>query len=254
LKSKTALESIKIKRALFITILSTIISLPIIPSAWALDTTECFSVGAITDFELYGNMNFLEDSKEKGMDILVGGGILPNFSWYITAAGASAGKDRELAAPGLGLIWTGLESESFAMDILPGFALDPCKTRDRLTYSDGKAFTYGVNLEFNLMSLKAFQPYIQTGIETSYVKDSDDRYTYACPLALGIMMPVAEKAELLFQFTWKPTDVDTWKDEEREAAIGLNIMILENLELTTQAGYELSEEAAGISLGLIYAL
>jgi hypothetical protein len=248
------LERINMKRALCITILSTIISIPVQPSAWALDTTECFSVGAITDFELYGNMNFPEDSREKGIDLLAGGGILPGFSWYVTASAASAGREREIAAPGLGLIWTVLESESFAMDILPGFALDPHRTENRTTYCDGRAFTYGVNLEFNLMALKAFQPYIQTGIETSYIKDSDDKYACACPLALGVMMPVAEKAQLLFQFTWKPTDADRWKNEEREAAAGLNIMILENLELITEAGYELSEEAAGVSLGLIYAL
>lgn len=223
-------------------------------SARALDTTECFSVGAFTDYEIYTHVGFGPGGIDGGLEFLIGSGITENLSLAVVSGVSAAGNDVELSGIGLGFIWTPVNLEKFAFDVMPGFSFDANSTEGRFGYPGFNAFTASLVFEFNCMALKKFQPYMHIGFEGSYNYKDEDDSSFAFPIDIGFMIPVNDKTEFFLQLGWAPADESAWLDVDREIAVGVNVVAAEGLEVISQAGYEFNEKEFVVSIGLIYAL
>jgi len=221
--------------------------------AWAVDTTEGFSVGAFTDFEAYASLGYANGGPSYGLEFLVGGGIVEKFSYYITTGASALDKDVSVDFLGLGFIITPVELEKFAFDIMPSISFDANRGSEGFSYPGFDAFTAGLSLEFNCMAIAAFQPYLLMGFEGSYDYLAEDDFSYAFPLAVGAMLPVKDKIEVLMQLSWSPNNESVWMDADREVAVGVNAMATEELEVISQVGYNFLDKNFGVTLGLIYA-
>ena len=165
------------KKTLLVALIGIIISSAHQFPAWAVDTNENFSVGAFTDYEIYASMGFGPEGVGGGMEFLVGGGITENFSYLVTTDVWVLGKEVELGSIGLGFIWTAVDLEKFAFDIMPGIAFDANSSDANLSYPGFDAFTASLNLEFNCMALQSFQPYLLVGFEGSYDSSHPPRHS-----------------------------------------------------------------------------
>lgn len=243
-----------LKKLNFVAVLTALtIGLAVSKPAFAVDTTECFSKGAFTDFEGYYSFSYGTGGMGHGWNFLVGGGFTDTFSYSLSFEIANAGSSIEVGGLGLGFIITVVEMDKFAMDILPAFSFDANSSKGKLTYPNFEAFSGGADLEFNLMMIKAFQPFILAGFSGSYdAKTEEDSFEF--PMAVGAMVPVKEGVEFLFQFGWTPTKDEVWNNVERTVAAGVNAGATENLEVITEIGWNFLSQELSLSLGLIYAL
>ena len=158
------------------------------------------------------------------------------------------------------------------MDILPAFTFEPndVSSDAKSVKPNFEGYSYGGSIELNLMMISMVQPYILAGY-TAYKKteetapdefeDSPEEY----PLTFGTMIAIKEGIELLAQLDWVLNkDTKKWAETDKSVAVGLNIMLNDNLELITEFGRSLKTEdedgnevsPAGwaISVGAIYAL
>ena len=143
----------------------------------AVDTTETFAQGVLTDFEGYASYNFHNGGSGFGFEILIGGGIVTDMLSYYLTAGVSSDNTaaNEGGGLGIGLIFTMFQNEKFAIDLLPTFSFDPNHSVGSMTFTNFKSYTYGADIELNFMMLKQFQPYVIFGFSRSF-RNSGDNY------------------------------------------------------------------------------
>ena len=67
-----------------ITILAFFVALP--ATLYAVDTTETFAPGIVTDYELYYSYGWNKLGKAHGLEFLIGGGPTESLSYFITGA------------------------------------------------------------------------------------------------------------------------------------------------------------------------
>lgn len=251
-----------------------LLSLP----GFALDTTECFAPGIITDLEGYYGYGWDKDGKAHGVEFVIGGGVADNFSYLFSAGFGKIVPDEGDSISvtggfGAGLIWTPYEKENLmAIDILPAFTFEPNDVSDDMksVKPNFTGFSYGVAVELNLMISPMIQPYFAFGY-TAYKNTeeiADDEYDDSpaeYPLTIGAMMPASKTIEMLVQLDWTMNeDSNKWAENERSVALGVNILLKDNLELITEIGKsfmiededgnEVSPEGWGIGFGVIYSI
>ncbi len=259
---------------------------------FALDTTECFTPGILTDYEAYYGYSWDDDIKTTSGEFLIGGGIAETFSYFATTdiehenpQGES--KIRTYGGFGFGLIWTPIQMENtLEIDLMPEFSLAPNNVSDngKSITPNFKGYSYGASIEVNITSFSMFQPYFAGGFinyrnttELDNVEYDDPVLTelmkseefaddpYEIPLTIGFMMPVKDGVEFLAQLDWSLNeDTKKWKETDRSAAIGLNVMLIDNLELILEwskglivednDGNVVTPRSWGIGIGAIYAL
>jgi len=218
-------------------------------SLYALDITEPYSKGILTEFEGYCGRTFPKDGNQKNFsEFIVGGGFTESLSYFFSGSAASDFKSLESA--GFNFIWQFIATDGFTSCLIPHAAF--------IADEDKKLTAYcglGADIEVHLFVLKVIQPYFGAGYSyTQNRKDADD-YFWTAPLFFGIMVPVGETGiELFGQFTAEPCKYGTWDTIARYATAGINCQITENLELITEAGYEFTNREIQISAGLIFAL
>ncbi len=233
-------------------ILATAISLMGAP-AFALDTTETFGVGALTDFEAYYGRSHSSEGRGNGLDLLTGGGITENFSYSVSGGFAEAADSAEISSIGMGLIWTVIGGESFAADIMPYGNYTSQKTSGEMSYPGFENYSVGADLELNFMFFKAFQPYFLAGYSYDYDSNAEED-SWSAPLTLGFMHPVSEGVEFLAQFSATPCKAGKWDTIDRNISAGINFMLTEKVEGITEAGWEMTAKEFSTSIGIIYAL
>ena len=193
-----------------------------VPAIYAVDTTEDFEIGPITNFESYYKAGFGESGFGQELEFVIGGGFVKSFSYNIATGVSHKDKMTEITGVSLGLFWNVVTIENFAFDIMPGFSFDPNKTSKKIMYPDFNAFTGNVDLEFNITPLTKFQPFVLAGFAYSYNHKSGNK-GWEIPLALGGLVPIKEGIDFLFQFGWTPTQDATWFETERSISVGMNI-------------------------------
>ncbi|MDY6934026.1 MAG: hypothetical protein SVZ03_07375, partial [Spirochaetota bacterium] len=167
---------------------------------YALDTTEVFSLGPVTDFEAYYGYDWDNDNKYPSGEFLIGGGITERFSYLIRGVLSQEIHEegdtiRIFGGVGFGFIWTVKEKENmFAFDMLPAFTFVPNDIADneKSAKPNFKGFSYGVSIEVNLTMISMLQPYLLAGY-TNYnntAETGDDEFDddpYEAPLTFGTM-------------------------------------------------------------------
>ena len=216
---------------------------------FALDITEPFSPGILTDFEGYYGRTFPKEGDQKNFsELIIGGGFTENFCYFFS--GSAASDFESVESVGLNFIWQFISTDNFSGCIIPHAAFVADEEEKLTAYYD-----LGADIELSLSALKIIQPYLGAGYSyTKNRKESDD-YTWTVPLYFGIMVPLGETGiEFFGQFTAEPCREGTWETITRYAAGGINYQITENLELITECGYEFTSKETQISAGLIFAL
>jgi len=213
--------------------------------ASALDTTESFSPGILTEFEGYYICDWEYETINRSEEFLLGGGITEKFSYYVTFAFGQEDEEhsstiKTIGGIGLGLVWTAVEiNKNFAIDLLPFFSFESNKISDdqKTVKPNFKGFSYGGSIEFNCMMLEIIQPYFLAGY-TNYhnsSQGSDNNYyddPFEFPLSAGILFKIKEGVDVLAQLDWTPSeDNKKWVETNRSVVIGLNVMLSENLEI-----------------------
>lgn len=249
-----------------------------ITRSFAIDTTECFSPGIATDFEAYYSYGWNKEGKAHGLDLLIGGGIMETLSLYISGALSKDIPDRGDSVTctggiGTGILWTPYENENLiSVDIMPALNFEPNDVDNdgKSVKPDFKGISFCCAVEINFLIIEIFQPYIVLGY-TNYRKNVETgpgEFESSCdeyPLAAGFMIPVREGIEVLSQIDWMMNeDSKNWSENERSISAGMNIMLNDNLEITTEIRRSLRIEGEnndtdipsgwGASIGTIYAL
>ncbi|MBN2039391.1 MAG: hypothetical protein JW864_05080 [Spirochaetes bacterium] len=246
--------------------------------AFAIDTTECYSPGIVTHLEAYYNFDWNDEEKTHETELVIGGGILCNLSYLLTAEFSKIAPDEGISTTvtggfGAGLIWTPYEKENlFSVDILPAFTFEPNDVSDDMksVKPDFKGFSYGISAELNITTSPMIQPYFILGY-TGYKNNEEiapDEYDDSpaeYPLTIGTSMPATERLEMLVQLEWiMNEDTAVFYRNERYLTLGLNFMLKDNIELLTEinknyrvkdkSGNEATPEGWGLGIGLIYLL
>ncbi|MCL1864316.1 MAG: hypothetical protein FWF73_00710 [Spirochaetes bacterium] len=216
---------------------------------YALDITEPFSPGIVTDFEGYYGRTFPKEGDQKNFsELIVGGGFTENFSYFFSGSAASDFKSVE--SVGLNLIWQFISTEGFTSCLIPHAAFIADDDEKLTAYYD-----LGVDIELHLSALEVIHPYLGAGYSYTQNRKESNDYMWTIPLYFGIMIPVGKTGiEIFGQFTAEPCKEGTWDTITRYAAGGINYQIIENLELITEAGYEFTNKETQISVGLVFAL
>jgi hypothetical protein len=228
------------------------LTLPSWKAAYALDTTETFTVGYLTEYEAYYNTTVPVGDVGHSLEILIGGGIYENLSYYFTAGSLLGGNVDEISGPLVGLTYTPVSGERFALDFMPAFSFDP-EDRGGLNYTSFKNFTASIDVEMNFIPHKYFQPYTVIGFSVSHDQYSAEAI-WSVPAAAGVLIQLKEKIQLLIQLSVNADKSENWKLTEISPAAGLNFKVTENMEILTEAGIELRTEAYFFLCGMIYAL
>ena len=215
----------------------------------ALDITEPFSTGILTNFEGYYGRTFPKDGDQKNFsEFIIGGGFTENFSYFFSGSAASDFKSVE--SVGLNFIWQFISTENFAICLISHAAFIADEDEKLTAYYD-----LGADIELHLSALKVIQPYLGIGYSYTQNREESDDYLWTIPLYLGIMIPIGESGiEIFGQFTAEPCKSGTWDTITRYAAVGINYQIAENLELIAEAGYEFTDKETRISVGLVFGL
>jgi hypothetical protein len=233
-------------------ILATAVSLMGAP-AFALDTTETFGVGVLTDFEAYYGRSHSSEGRGNSLNLLMGGGITENFSYSVSGGFAETSDSAEVSGLVMGLIWTVIGGDSFAADIMPYGSYTSQKTSGEMSYPGFESYSVGADLELNFMFFKAFQPYFLAGYCYEYDSNTEDG-KWSAPLTLGVLHPVSEGVEFLAQFSATPCRAGKWDTIDRSISAGVNFMLTEKVEVITEAGWEMTAKEFSTSIGVIYAL
>jgi len=239
----------KITRTIITGAMILFVSLPLL----GLDTTESFSRGAITEFEGYYRMDAAAEGRSHVFDLLAGGGFTDTFSYLFTTAIAMTGSSTEIAGLCLGFIWTVVDYDSFAFDVLPYGSMNACCRRGHIAYPGMKSWSFGTDFEINLKFISSPRPYFRGGYRGTWHSELN-HLTWEIPLTTGIMVPVSRKDEFFLQAGWVPGEESVWYNSERSLAAGLNIVTGRNLELITELSWEFNARNLSLGIGLIYAL
>ena len=216
---------------------------------YALEITEPFSPGIITDIEGYYGRTFPKEGAQKNFsEFIIGGGFTENFSYFFSGSAASDFKSVE--SVGLNFIWQFISTENFTSCLIPHAAFIADKDEKLTAYYD-----LGADIELHLSALKIIHPYLGSGYSYTQNRKESDDYLWTIPMYFGIMIPVGESGiEIFVQFTAEPCKDGTWNTITRYAAGGINYQITDNLELITEARYEFADKETRISAGLVFGL
>jgi len=220
---------------------------------YALDTTEPYSRGFLTEFEIYSSLGYGVESKAGSTNFIVGGGILDSLSYCFTGEVGYSDSGFEISSVGIGFIYNAITMKQFALDFMPVFNFSGNKIDGKVSYPNGKLISYGLDLEFNLTLLKFFQPYLLVGFSGSNDFETNS-FSWEVPIVLGTMFPLQKGVDFFFQLGWTISNEAIWNNAERTIALGLNVKATDRLEFTTEIGYNFTDKETSVSLGLIYAL
>ncbi|MCP4137876.1 MAG: hypothetical protein GY754_43340 [bacterium] len=214
---------------------------------FALDTTECFDVGIVTDLEGYYNFSRNKDEQSHSTQIVVGGGPHERLSYTLSTDFSRSEPDEgeattSVGAIGAGLTWTVIKTNPIEIDLLPHFTYD--------SRNNFKAWTLGGDMEINFILFKSVQPFIVAGFANSY----DDANKWSVPVSAGFMIPAGDRYELFAQYSLTPEQGGKFSTLEKQAAIGFNASVTDSLEIISEAGYEFSASDLSLGFGLIYSL
>ncbi len=240
------------KRVITIVFVSAII-FSLRTGASALDTTGQLTVGAFTDFEAYYSLQYGKGSLGHGWDFFVGGGFIKQFGYMISLGIGYRGPNVEIGGLGFKFVWNPVIKENFSMDIMPSVIFVANSESGKLTYPGFDAFSTGLDVEFNILASKSFQPFIVIGFFACY-DHSIKEFSWNLPIRFGGLVPVRGKVEFLMQLGWTPAQDVVWFHSERLISAGLNVGATDFLEVITEVGYEFTAKDFFVTMGLIYAI
>jgi len=217
--------------------------------SFAADTTETYDLGA-SNFEFYsGYAGFGQNEKTMSSEALIGFGFTPIFSGYLSATVESnehlnsATTENSL---NFGLLGTPLDTKFFDLDLLLN-----------IQAFNSFGLTPGLELNFDLANdLKLAGLYLRAEEEITGSENEDDTL-YTTSLTGGLYYSFNENLQILSEFDWSYNHEED-KDSIGGIALGINYLLTDDIELISQAYFDIPEDdedfSWGVNIGFVAAL